>query len=279
MPDWEETAFAKVNLALHVRRRRADGYHEIDTIFIFADDGDRLTAEPTEELSLGISGEFATNLDSGEDNLVIRTARLIQRHFDIASGAKIHLIKSLPVAAGIGGGSADAAAAARLLVRLWDIDTDERALATLLAPLGADIPACIASRTVLGQGTGTELHEIDGSSVAGLPLLLVNPREPVPTGPVFTAWDGIDRGALAQSNVKAAMLAGRNDLQTPAIAICPTIDRVIGLLNATNPVIARMSGSGATCFALFNSIAERDSARDVIASAQPDWWIMASKLR
>lgn len=271
----EETAFAKVNLALHVRGRRADGYHDIETIFAFADDGDRLTGEAADELSLSISGEFADGLNAGEDNLVIQTASLMQKHFAVAAGAKLHLIKNLPVAAGIGGGSADAAAAARLLVRLWGIKADESALAELLAPLGADIPACIASKTVMGQGTGTELRAIDDSSITGTPVLLVNPRQPVPTGPVFAAWNGADRGGLDDCDVKTA----RNDLQAPAIAICPAIADVLALLQETNPVLARMSGSGATCFALFDSVEGRDTAQSHIINAQPNWWTMTGILR
>lgn len=279
MTIFEETAFAKVNLALHVRRRRPDGYHDIDTIFAFASDGDQLTAEPADRLSLGLGGEFSGDLTADEDNLVIRTARVMQRHFGVASGAKLHLIKSLPVAAGIGGGSADAAAAARLLVQLWSIDVDDRALADMLAPLGADIPACLASRTVLGQGTGTELSVIDGSGIAGMPLLLVNPRESVPTGPVFATWNGVDQGGLAQGDAQEVMFAGRNDLQAAAIAICPGIEAVLMLLNNTRPLLARMSGSGATCFAIYENISARDAAQTTIANAQPGWWTMASNLR
>lgn len=279
MAIFEETAFAKVNLALHVRRKRDDGYHEIDTFFAFAEHGDHLTAEPADALSLSISGEFSGNLDAGEDNLVMRAARLLQQHFGVSAGAKLHLVKSLPVASGIGGGSADAAAAVRLLARLWEIDAEIGVLADLIAPLGADIPACVASKTVRGQGTGIELHAVYGSSIAGKPMLLVNPREPVATGSIFARWDGVDRGALGDGDVEAAMMTGRNDLQAPAIALCPAIDEVLALLNTMTPVLARMSGSGATCFALFDSETTRDAAQAHITAARSDWWTMASKLR
>lgn len=279
MTAFEETAFAKVNLALHVRCKREDGYHEVDTILAFAEHGDQLTVEPGEALSLDISGEFASNLDAGDDNLVMRAARVLQEHFGVSAGAKLHLIKNLPVASGIGGGSADAAAAARLLAQLWEIDAGNAVLADLLAPLGADIPACVASKTVRGQGTGTELHAIDDESIAGKPLLLINPRQPVATGPIFARWDGVDRGALADDNVEAAMMNGRNDLQTPAIALCPAIEEVLALLATTRPALARMSGSGASCFALFDSMQARDFAQVLVAAARPDWWTMASQLR
>jgi 4-diphosphocytidyl-2-C-methyl-D-erythritol kinase len=274
-----ETAFAKINLALHVRRKRGDGYHELETIFAFADHGDRLTAEPADTLQLAIRGPFAEGL-STSDNLILRAAEILRSHYAISAGASITLDKRLPVASGIGGGSADAAAAARLLNRLWKIKAKDAELAQLLAPLGADIPACVSSRTALGSGLGTELHLLDGSDISGRPLLLVNPLKPVSTAAVFQAWDGVDRGALSDGGAWHAALSGRNDLLAAAVAVCPVIAEILVRLGKFEAAsLVRMSGSGATCFAIFDSIDERDAAQAVIANACPAWWTMASSLR
>ena len=176
----QETAFAKINLALHVRRRRDDGYHELETLFAFVDDGDRITAEPADEISLSISGRFGAGL-SDTDNLVVRAAERIKGHFGVRQGAAIGLEKRLPVASGIGGGSADAAATARLLNRLWRIGADYGELERLLAPLGADVPACVRSKTVYGEGVGAELSQVSDEDITGRAVLMVNPLKPVST--------------------------------------------------------------------------------------------------
>jgi 4-diphosphocytidyl-2-C-methyl-D-erythritol kinase len=274
MPADTEIAYAKINLALHVRRRRGDGYHDIETLFAFCEHGDELSAELAEELSLHMAGPFGSALLADEDNLVLKAAKLLKSRFSVATGAKISLDKRLPIASGIGGGSADAAAAARLLNRLWDIGASEADLAALLAPLGADIPACIYSRTAFGRGTGTELDPVIDSDLAGKPVLLVNPIVSVSTAAVFRAWDGVDRGPVPDN-----FMDGRNDLEPMALALCPEIADVLAKLTATNPLFARMSGSGATCFALFASRATRDAAQRDVAKACPLWWTMASSLR
>ena len=208
MTIYTETAYAKINLALHVRRRRDDGYHDIETLFAFLDVGDTLTATASADVTLSISGPFGDDLSNAEDNLVLRTARLMQDHFQTDGGAQMTLQKNLPVASGIGGGSADAAAAARLLCKAWSLDASDADLANLLAPLGSDIPACVSSTTVFGKGTGTMLVPIDGSALSGLSALLVNPRKPVYTGAVFAAWDGTDRGALGAKSPLTDALQG-----------------------------------------------------------------------
>jgi 4-diphosphocytidyl-2-C-methyl-D-erythritol kinase len=278
MSPLQETAYAKINLALHVRRRRDDGYHELETLFAFAEDGDRIYGELAEDVTLQISGPFGDGLSS-TDNLVIRAAKRVQSHFGIAKGAALHLEKHLPIASGIGGGSADAAATARLLNRLWNIGANETELERLLAPLGADIPACVRSRTVYGEGTGTSLRPVPDEDVSGLAVLLVNPLQPVATGPVFKAWDGVDRGELDFSNPWQATLRGRNDLQQPAISICPAINEVLDTLAQTGTLLVRMSGSGATCFALYDSESARDAAIRQVGGTCPQWWTMASSLR
>lgn len=270
-----ETAHAKINLALHVRARRPDGYHEIETLFAFCEDGDRLTVEPADELSLDISGSFAEGLEADERNLVLRAAQALRDGAGVAEGAMFRLEKRLPVAAGLGGGSADAAAAIRLLIRLWGINPALVDLPALMIALGADVPACLASKTLFGSGTGGLLEPVD-LDVAGAPVLLVNPRLPCATGPVFGGWDGTDRGPLDPESWQEA----RNDLELPAKALVPEIGTVLDALGGlADARLARMSGSGATCFALFDDPAACEAGEAAIRAARPHWWTMASRLR
>jgi len=246
-----ETAPAKINLALHVRERMPDGYHRLETIFAFADDGDRLSVEPDNALSLTIEGPFANGLSAGPDNLVVRAAEALRQAGGISRGASLRLEKNLPVASGIGGGSADAAAALRLLAKFWGTDVSMEPIAR---ELGADVPACFVGCTVRGQGRGEVLAPVEASALSGMPLLLVNPGVAMPTGPVFAAWDGVDRGPLDEGDPLRAAIAGRNDLEAPAIWLCPVIGELIAWLSdQPGIVLARMSGSGATCFALFET--------------------------
>jgi 4-diphosphocytidyl-2-C-methyl-D-erythritol kinase len=273
----EEIAYAKINLALHVRERMPDGYHRIETLFAFCEDGDRLTASPRPlGLSLDVAGPFAGALAGENDNLVLAAARMVAPE----TGFHLHLEKRLPVAAGLGGGSADAAAAIRLLARNALPGSDEASLLGKAAALGADVPACIASRTCLGTGTGTELRAPGLDDASGRPVLLVNPGVPLATGPVFKGWDRVDRGPLAEGSVMTAALAGRNDLEAPAIALCPPIATVLGALrDLPGVVLARMSGSGATCFALFDSDEARADADAGLAARHPGWWRLVTRLR
>lgn len=266
-----ETAYAKINLALHVRRRREDGYHELETLFAFVDAGDVLTAREAEADRLEVVGEFAASLDDPFDNLVMSALGKLPR----ADGLVITLEKNLPVAAGLGGGSADAGAIFRIVRDRYGLPEDWQARATAL---GADVPACVESRTCIGLGTGTQLEAAD-DSLSGMPVLLVNPRVPLTTGPVFKAWDGSDRGGLPSGTAREIALAGRNDLEAPAIAICPVIADVLASLRGTEPLFVRMSGSGATCFALYDNISARDEASAQIATAWPEWWQLRGKLR
>lgn len=277
-----EPAFAKINLALHVRRRRDDGYHEIETLFAFARDGDVIAFDDEAPPGLTMSGEFAHVLagESLDDNLVTRAARLLGDALGRTPPVAIRLDKRLPVAAGIGGGSADAAAVLRLLCRQWGISADDPRVADIARGLGADVPACVASVLTRGDGRGDDLRTLAAPGLSGMPLLLVNPRVPLATGPVFRAWDRIDRGPLPDGDPLAVALAGRNDLESPALSLCPVIGDVVGLLAARpGAVIARMSGSGATCFALFDSDAARDRAAEGISKERPTWWTMVTALR
>ena len=264
----KETAYAKINLALHVRRRREDGYHELETLFAFVDAGDELTAVAAERDSLRVTGEFGGALDDPFGNIVAKALNSLPH----GTGWAVTLEKNLPVAAGLGGGSADAGAIFRMVARAHGLPEDWHARA---AKLGADVPACVESQACIGRGTGTELEAID-NDLAGVPVLLVNPRIPLATGPVFKGWDGVDRGPLEGTDLRTMTLAGRNDLEAPALALVPEIGDVLEALRHTGAWLVRMSGSGATCFALYDSVEARDAARDGLPDA---WWTLAGLLR
>ena len=264
-----DIAAAKLNLALHVRGRLPDGRHSIETIFAFCTDGDRLSAEPSDGLFLTVSGPFAGELLGVEDNLVLVAARELQAESGCEQGAAIQLDKQLPVASGVGGGSADAAAALRLLTSLWGIDPSH---ASAVAPrIGSDVPACLLSFPVRGEGAGDELTPIELPEISGVPVLLINPRVMLSTADVFAGWDGVDHGPLGDWRM------GRNDLEAPARALVAQIETVHAWLSVQPGAwFVRMSGSGATCFALFASEEARDSAADRVPR---EWWRLATHLR
>jgi 4-diphosphocytidyl-2-C-methyl-D-erythritol kinase len=252
-----ETAYAKLNLELRVLGRRADGFHDIDTLFAFAEEGDRLFVEEGEGLSLQVTGDFADRLDAGEDNLVLRAARLLG-----GTGAALTLDKRLPVAAGLGGGSADAGATLRLLDRWWGLGLGKAELLALARHLGSDVPACFLSQPVRGTGRG-DLLEPTETGLAGKPLLLVNPGVRVSTADVFGRWRGLPSTG--------------NDLEPPALEVAPVIGEVLEALRAQRATrLVGMSGSGATCFAIFEDEGGRDSAE---ASLPRRWWRLATRLR
>lgn len=273
-----ETAYAKLNLALHVRKRLPDGYHQIETIFAFLDQGDLLSVAPGEGLNLEIDGPFAKGL-SAADNLVTRAARRLAEISNVALGARLHLDKRLPVASGIGGGSADAAATLRLLNRFWGLDHSLDALAEIARPLGADVPACVHSKTCRGTGIGHDLFVIVDDGLQHCTALLVNPLVPVSTADIFATWDGVDRGALEEGPVMSIAQHGRNDLQTPAVALVPVLTDVLQMLDKCEPVMARMSGSGATCFALFDTLAEAENAERRCRQMMGQIWTMIGEFR
>ncbi|SNS76726.1 4-diphosphocytidyl-2-C-methyl-D-erythritol kinase [Sphingomonas laterariae] len=236
---------------------------------------------PAAALGLAITGPYAGAL-AGEDiatNLVMRAAEALRARFGVTAGAAITLDKNLPVASGIGGGSADAAAALRALARLWQLPAKDRRILAIAVELGADVPACFVSRTAWADGRGDRLEPMAAGALAGTPLLLVNPGVACPTGPVFRGWDGVDRGPLAKGDPLAAALSGRNDLEPPAVALVPEIAEAVALL-ADQPgvTLARMSGSGATCFALFADRAACDAASAVVAASKPQWWRLVTAL-
>lgn len=287
MPEvWlSEFAPAKVNLYLQVTGRRVDGYHLLDSLAVFPAVGDRLRATPAEALSLTVEGNFGGALAGEADNLVLRAARALGG----TQGARIVLEKHLPVASGIGGGSADAAAALRLLCRLWgrppaatSMALAPIALAPIALTLGADVPVCLAGRPARMRGVGEVLGAAPGLPLAG--MVLVNPGVSLATAEVFRARTG---GFSASAELPAswpdaaAMAAGlaklRNDLQPPAIALRPVIGAVLMALEAVpGCLLARMSGSGATCFGLFPDAATAEAAARALV--RPGWWCWGGAL-
>ncbi|GGD83502.1 4-(cytidine 5'-diphospho)-2-C-methyl-D-erythritol kinase [Croceicoccus mobilis] len=271
-------AYAKINLALHLRRRRKDGYHDLETVFAFVDAGDLLSVKTGQaEDRIEVVGEFAGALAGAPvgDNILAAALNAFPRPgANGPDGWHVTLEKNLPVAAGLGGGSADAGALIRLICETygWPDDWRERA-----AKLGADVPACVISQTCVGTGTGTDLTVVE-SDLTGMSVLLVNPRKPLSTGPVFKAWNGIDRGPLPKGSVREQAVAGRNDMEAGARTLVPEIAGVIGALKGTRPWLARMSGSGASCFAIYDGEDQRDAAAAEIAASHPEWWQMTGKL-
>ena len=282
-----ETAPAKINLYLHVGPLRDDGLHDLASLFVFTEEGDEIVAEPADALSLDIEGPFADALAGAPiaDNLVTRAAEALHAHAGVDAGAKLTLIKNLPVAAGVGGGSADAAATLRALAKLWRVsisDADRRALAF---DLGADVPACLDRRPVLVDGAGEKLSP--APSLTPLWVLLVNPGIEMPTGPVFSRFDAdspapprplhpqVDFASVR--GARALMKQSRNDLEGPAFAIAPEISELVRSMAARpGAVAARMSGSGATCFALFEKKQAAEAAQEHFAKKK--FWAMASAL-
>jgi 4-diphosphocytidyl-2-C-methyl-D-erythritol kinase len=283
----EAFAPAKINLFLHVGERRPDGFHELESLAIFVDIGDTLVFEAADTLSLTIDGPFGEGLSAGDDNLVLRAARALAVRADHKGGAKITLTKRLPVASGIGGGSADAAAALRGLVHLWNLDDigPDRSR-EVAATLGSDVPVCVESRTAWMEGRGEIVTMARG--VRPLRIVLVNPRVAVPTGPVFATLEtrtgtGTQRERMEYDGdvwgLTDFLAATTNDLEAPALKLAPVIGDVLAALKAQPQVmLARMSGSGATCFALFETDEAADAAADAIAAAHPEWWVQAARV-
>ena len=273
-----EAAHAKINLTLRVVGRRADGYHLLDSLVAFAGAADCLAAEAEPLLALALDGPFAAGLAAGPDNLVLRAARALADAAGIPPAARLVLTKNLPVASGIGGGSADAAAALRLLARLWSVTIAPERMADIAAGLGADVPVCLASRSLRMRGIGERLSAAPDLPACG--IALVNPGAALATAAVFRA---LDAGFSAEAELPEAwpdaavmardLAALGNDLEPPACRLCPPIGDVIAALRAMpRCLLARMSGSGATCFGLFPDAAAASRAAASLAVAEPGWW-------
>lgn len=289
-PALTDRAPAKVNLTLHVLGRRPDGYHELESLVAFAGVSDILTLTPGLPLDLSMAGPTAALAGEGGDNLVLKAARhLAQRIEGLRLGA-FHLTKRLPVAAGVGGGSSDAAAALRLLARLNQVPLDHPALRDAARATGADVPVCLEPRARMMRGTGERIGPVE--TLPPLFVVLVNPRVPVETRAVFEQL-GLERGQSRDQAAHPAMEAGpapnvllerlraaRNDLESPALLVAPIIGEALAALRATQGCrLARMSGSGATVFGVFHDCRAAGEAAKAMRRTRPGWWIKATSLR
>ncbi len=275
---------AKINLYLHVTGRRDDGYHLLDSLIAFAGVGDGVRVQRADDLSLAVVGPNAAAVPSGADNLVLAAARALARAAGVEAGAAITLDKHLPAGAGMGGGSADAAATLRALARLWNIGADDVDLSVLAAGLGADVPMCLAGRAAFASGIGEVLTP--APALPAVALVLVNPGEALATPAVFAARSGpfgaaarFDK-APADAAELASILAERdNDLTAAATSLVPAVGDVLAALDATaGCLLARMTGSGATGFGLFADVDTAEATARDIAAVNPTWWCQATTL-
>lgn len=274
------TAPAKINLYLHVTGRRADGYHTLESLVVFADRGDVVDVAAADGFSFAARGPFAAAIPMNDDNLVVRAVRGLAALLDREADCAVTLTKNLPVAAGVGGGSADAAAAVRGLLRLWDVAPgDVAGFDDFLLALGADVPVCFAGRAVVMRGVGEELTPVD--LPRGIAALLVNPLVPCLTADVFARRDGAfsGEGAPCGGALADIMARTRNDLAAAACVVAPPVATVLAeLAELPGVAAARMSGSGATCFALFETDAQARAAEGLLRAQRPGWWMTAVSL-
>jgi 4-diphosphocytidyl-2-C-methyl-D-erythritol kinase len=271
---------AKINLFLHVGDKRADGFHGLQSLVAFTAAGDELSFAPGAGITLAIGGPFGAGLSAGEDNLIVRAARALPG----IGGVAITLTKNLPVASGIGGGSADCAATLRGLNALWGLGLEVDQLQEVGAGLGSDVPVCITCRPQWMEGRGEIVTELP--PLPALPIVLVNPGIAVPTGKVFGALKqrrgvglALPPGFADAAALIAYLKTTANDLEAPARAMAPEISTVLDAIAAEGALLARMSGSGATCFGLFGSDGAAARAAETIRAAHPGWWAVASKLK
>jgi 4-diphosphocytidyl-2-C-methyl-D-erythritol kinase len=274
---------AKINLFLHVGDKRADGFHALQSLVAFTEAGDDLDFVLDKELSLRIDGPFGAELSSGDDNLVVRAARVLEPALGVAKGAHVTLTKNLPVASGIGGGSSDCAATLRGLNVLWDLGCDSVALQEIGASLGSDVPVCITCRPQWMEGRGEILTELP--ALPDLAIVLVNPGVGVPTGKVFAALKErrgvglpLPPNFAGPADLVAYLKDTANDLETPARAIAPVVGEVLDFIAREGALLSRMSGSGATCFGLFENGTTAAGAAAAIRAARPGWWAVATRL-
>lgn len=273
---------AKINLALHVTGRRADGYHLLDSLVAFTRFGDRVTVAPSDEDRFEMTGPYAAGLPADDGNLAVRARAAMRAEFGRSEPVSITLEKNLPVASGVGGGSSDAAAVMRGLAALWHLPTDRERLARVGIGLGADVPMCLAARPLLARGIGDEISPVDGFPSLG--IVLVNPGVGVSTAAVFAALASRDSAPLPPlpSHLDFHTLCNwlettRNDLEAPARTLEPAINGALSALKKAGAHFVRMSGSGATCFGLFESGNLAKRAASEIRTRRPGWFVAATR--
>jgi len=277
---------AKINLFLHLTRKRRDGYHELQSLISFADIGDYISIEPADSFSFNIDGDFSANFIENEQkahldcsNLVVRAARALSQLSNQALKVKITLTKNLPLAAGLGGGSSDAAAAIWGLQQFWGIESNEKYLLPLMIKLGADVPVCFNCQTSLVEGIGETLLPVN--QIEEIPILIINPLISCPTQDIFLRHNGIFNKKINLPEYFESVFgyidflkSTNNDLYQPATQLIPEIGNIINAMEAQEScLLARMSGSGASCFALFETIEQANQAKLAILDENPDWWV------
>lgn len=275
---------AKLNLYLHILGRRDDGFHLLDSLICFAGVHDTVLAAPGEDIGLTVTGPHAGALAADADNLVLRAARYLAEAASVAAGARLTLIKRLPVAAGIGGGSADAAAALRALSELWGVDPGSQVMMEIAGRLGADVPVCLHGTAAYVGGIGEEIEP--APALRPVPLVLVNPGVPTPTPDVFRAREGpfgkpdrFPEPPTSGAALAALLAARRNDLTDAAVSLQPVVqDCLSAIANRPGVTLARMSGSGATCFGLFDDAAACAAAAAHLSAVNPNWWVVATEI-
>ena len=275
---------AKINLYLHVTGKRADGYHLLDSLIAFAGIGDTIEASPADVLTLSCDGPFGAALASEPDNLVLKAARVLAEQAGVSNGAALRLTKRLPIASGIGGGSADAAAALRALAQLWQLTLAPYDMHAIAARLGADVPICLHGRAATIGGVGEIIADTPPLPEAG--IVLVNPGRGLSTPAVFKTFRGpmsaarhMERAPRDARELCAMLSLRGNDLTEAAIALVPQIAEVLAALARTpGAMLARMSGSGATCFALFDDRMSAARAAKDLAQRHPSWWVQGAAL-
>ena len=289
---------AKINLFLHVGAKRDDGYHALQSLVVFTEVGDELSLAPANDMTLSVSGPFASSLPVGADNLVLKAARALAQRVSVTDGARIALTKNLPIASGIGGGSADAAAALRGLRPLWGLshpgddvvwghwvpfaNRESDFLAAL--DVGSDVPVCLLSAPAWMEGRGEKVWSLD--DLPETSLVLVNPGMPVGTAEVFRLLER--RTGIAEMipsgwgnsahDLVAYLSNATNDLEAPACSACPVISEVLDAIGRTGAMLRRMSGSGATCFGIFEDANAAAAAADALSARHPEWWVRATKI-
>jgi len=280
---------AKVNLFLHIIGRREDGYHLLESLLAFADFGDRITVCHAAEISFSVTGPFAgicrkAGCD-GEKNIVVKAAKRLRELTGMKAGVDITLEKNLPLSAGLGGGSSDAAATLKALQILWQVEPDEKALFDLALELGSDVPACLIGEPAFVTGIGEHITPLERFD--DLACVLINPLKPLSTQAVFRTFARAERrfsDALAltpelMADLAALLKGSHNDLQGPALGLCDDVGAILGALQGTDGCyLLRMSGSGATCFGLFETSEKADVAARALSQAHPDWWVQACGL-
>jgi len=277
---------AKINLFLHLIRKKQDGYHDLQSLISFADIGDHIDIEPAENFAFNVTGPFAKNFNDGDkntqlesSNLVVRAARAVSQSVNKALNVKITLTKNLPLAAGIGGGSSDAAATLWGLQQFWNLDPNPPYLMPLMVKLGADVPVCYKCQTTLVEGIGDKL--ISAPDFNEVPILIINPLVNCPTAQTFMRHNGVCKNKITLPDNFASVFdlinflkSTDNDLYAPASSLVPEIGNVINALETQgDSLLSRMTGSGASCFALYETHDKATQAKKEIEQENPDWWL------